>query len=145
MSTLSKTTQSAASTGRDGPVRAMGLGAAVLGASLLWLAAHALGVSFRVDPHHGHPPQVLSLPLIIGFTLFFCLAGWGLLALLERYTRRAKTIWTMLAVTMLLLSFGPIISVSAAAGTKAALSLIHCSIAAVLIPAMRRGNPAPAA
>jgi hypothetical protein len=140
MSTIQQTARSGVSARRR-PVRAIAVGGAVLAASLLWLAARALGVTFRVDPHHGHPPQVLSLPLIIGFTLFFCLLGWASLALLERLTRSATTIWTALAVLVLLLSFVPIISVSASVGTKTALSLIHCSIAAVLIPAMRRGNP----
>jgi hypothetical protein len=139
MSTMQQTAHSGVSARR--PVRAIAVGGAVLAASLLWLVARALGVTFRVDPHHGHPPQVLSLPLIIGFALFFCLLGWASLALLERLTRRAKAIWTALGVVVLLLSFVPIISVSASAGTRAALSLIHCSIAAVLIPSMRRGNP----
>jgi len=141
MSTIQQTAHSAAWTLDRRPVRAIAVGGAVLAVSLLWLGAHALGVTFRVDPHHGHPPQVLSLPLIIGFTLFFCLLGWASLALLERFTRGAKAIWSALAILVLLLSFVPIISVSASAGTTTALSLIHCSIAAVLIPIMRRGNP----
>ena len=141
MSTIQQSARPGASAPTRWPGRAIAVGGAVLGASLIWLGARALGVTFWVDPRHGHPPQVLSLPLIMGFTLFFGVLGWASLAVLERITRRATAIWTALAVAVLLLSFVPIISVSAAAGTKAALSLIHCGIAAVLIPIMRRGNP----
>ncbi|MBC6468866.1 hypothetical protein HKK74_25730 [Actinomadura alba] len=114
----------------------------MLATSLLWLAAQILDIDLRVDqPGDGQPPMTVGLPLIIGFTLALSLLGWGALAVLERYIRRARIIWSLLAGSVLLISFVPILSVGAASGTKTMLSLIHLAVAAVLIPMLRRGVP----
>ena len=67
------------------------------------------------------------------------LLGWAALALMERYVKRAVTAWSVLAIAVLLLSFALILLVGAGAGTKITLSLIHIAVAAILIPALRRG------
>lgn len=117
--------------------RAAAVGGAVLATSLLWLIAHLLGASLRVDQHNGQGPQVIGLPLVAGFTLTISLLGWGTLALLERYLQRAITAWSVLAVTVLLLSFAPILLAEASVGTKTTLALIHLTVAAILIPTLR--------
>lgn len=119
-------------------VRAAAVGAAVLATSLLGLIARMLGVGLRVDQHNGQGPQAIGLPLIAGFTLVISLLGWGALALLEHYTRRATTIWSVLAISVLLLSFAPILLAGATTSTKTTLSLIHLTVAAILIPTLRR-------
>lgn len=85
--------------------------------------------------------MIVGLPLVIGFTLVLALLGWGALAVLERYIRRARTIWTMIAIAVLMLSFVPILGVEATSGTKSVLSLMHLAVAAVLIPMLRRSAP----
>jgi Family of unknown function (DUF6069) len=119
--------------------RAVAVAGTVLATSVLWLVAHLLGVGLRVDQHNGQGPQAIGLPLVAGFTLVISLLGWAALALMERYVKRAVTAWTVLAIAVLLLSFTLILLVGASAGTKTTLSLIHITVAAVLIPALRRG------
>jgi hypothetical protein len=67
-------------------------------------------------------------------TALIALLGWGALALLERVTRHARTVWTGLAVAVLAVSFVPIAVEKATADTKIVLVLIHLVVAAVLIP-----------
>ena len=120
----------------DGRLRVGAVGGALLATSAVWLAGHALGVIFQVAT--GGPPQTFTLPFLLGFTLQIALAGWVTLAILEHYTRHALGIWTALGVTVLALSFAPISLAGASAPTKAALSLIHLSVAGVLLVTMRR-------
>ena len=75
------------------------------------------------------------------------LAGWGVLAVLERRVARAREVWTVFAFLALALSLlGP---VQQGATTSASIVLVtmHLAVAAVLIPLFRRtiasGPPAP--
>jgi hypothetical protein len=115
-------------------------GTAVVGASaanaLLWGAAAALGVDFRLADSAGS--GVITLPVAVIFTAVFGLLGWGSLALLERFTRRARTMWTALAVAVALLSIVPIFLEQATSGTRTALTVLHLAVAVVLVPAFRR-------
>ena len=77
--------------------------------------------------------------IVVSFwQLLSCPNTGSTLAVLERYTRHAMGIWTALGVTVLALSFAPIAIAGASAPTKAALSLIHLSVAGVLLVTMRR-------
>ncbi|MFF5210180.1 DUF6069 family protein [Streptosporangium sp. NPDC000396] len=117
--------------------RLLAVGGAVLAATVIGVIAPAAGVDLRVDMRNGQPPMTIGLPLTIGFSLTFALLGWASLALLERFTVRARTTWTILAVAVLLLSFLPLLAAEATAGTKAMLALMHVTVAAVLIPMLR--------
>lgn len=118
--------------------RVLAVGGAVLAAVLLGLAAAVLGIELRMDMRNGQPPMVVGLPLVAGFSLAFALLGWGVLAVLERFSERAATIWTWLAVIVLLVSFVPILSAEATAGARTVLAAMHLAVAAVLIPLLRR-------
>ena len=113
---------------------------AVVGASatnaVLWGAAAAAGVDFRLADSAGS--GVVTLPVAVIFTAVFGLLGWGSLALLERFTRRARAIWTALAVAVALLSIVPIFLEQATSGTRIALTVLHLAVAVVLVPAFRR-------
>ena len=77
------------------------------------------------------PTSVAVASLAVG------LAAWGLLALLERVSRRARGIWTGIALAVLVLSLaGPL----GGATTAATVSLVclHLAAAAVLIPLLAR-------
>ncbi len=121
-------------------IRAAAVGVAVLTSIMLWSVANALGGDIRVDQHNGQGPQTIGLPMIIGSALAVSLLGWGALAVLERFTPWARTIWTTLALTVLALSFIPIIATSATVSAKTTLALIHITVAAALIPALRHGQ-----
>ncbi|WP_026411315.1 DUF6069 family protein [Actinomadura oligospora] len=129
-------TQKPQATGRR-RTRAAAVGVAVLATSALWLIAHLLGAHLRVDQHNGQGPQTIGLPLVAGVTLVISMLGWGTLALMERFLRRAVAAWSVLAVVVLALSFAPMLFAEASLGTKTTLSLIHLTVAAILIPTLR--------
>lgn len=123
-------------------LRAAAAGVAAVATSAVALVASALGADFRLTDSGG--TVVLGLPTIIAFTLVFAALGWASLALLERFTRRrpaaARTAWTALAAAVTALSLAPIYLEHATTGTKISLTVIHLTVAAVLIPAFRRST-----
>ncbi|MFC1430376.1 DUF6069 family protein [Streptacidiphilus sp. N1-3] len=116
--------------------RAGAIGAAVLATAAVWLVADALGADFVLTDSTG--TATISLPVTAVFTLVFGLLGWGALAALERWTRHAPRTWRWLAAAVTLLSLIPLLAEHATGGTKAALALIHLTVAAVLVPALPR-------
>lgn len=119
---------------------AYAVGGAVLATALLWTAARSLGVELRVDARNGRPPQVVGLPLVAGSTLVLSLLASATRKWLDRLTDRAPTVWTRLAVTVLLVSLAPMTYVQASGSAKATLALMHLAVAAVLVPLLARGN-----
>ena len=117
--------------GRRGRLGASGL--AVLAPVLVWLIA---------DPVLGHQLRIINgeqtldigaVPVVL-VALLAALAGWGLLATLERFAvRRARAVWTGVAFVVLALSFLPLTGDGMDGGTRAALALMHLGVAAVLI------------
>ena len=77
------------------------------------------------------PVSVVATGLLVG------LAGWGLLAVLERRTAKARTAWTVTAAVVLLLSLtGPLGAVTTAG--KLSLVVLHLVVGVVLIAGLRR-------
>jgi len=66
------------------------------------------------------------------------LAGWGLLALLRRFTPKARAIWTVIAIIAAFLSLAGPLTAIASAGTKMWLGAMHLAVATVLIAGLRR-------
>lgn len=106
----------------------------------VWLAAWVNGTELLVTPP-GHSPMVVALPAVAGTAMAAGLVGWAALAVLRRVTRRARTLWTALALATLVASFALILSVQASVGVRAFLTLMHVAVAAVLVPSMRRTVP----
>jgi hypothetical protein len=113
------------------------VGATVVAALALWaLLSRLAGVDLEAE-------QGGSMMHIGGVSVFVAsalasLAGWGLLALLERRTPNARKIWTIVAVIGCALSLGsPLIS-GVGAGAKLGLASLHLVVGAVLIPGLRR-------
>ncbi|MCI4065588.1 DUF6069 family protein [Micromonospora sp. R77] len=101
----------------------------------VWFIARALDVTLAVNT--GGNRQEITLGAVIAATVVAGLIGWALLALLERLTAAGRTIWTIVAVLVLLVSLlGPLGGVST--GAKATLAVMHLAAAAVIIPAFRR-------
>lgn len=120
--------------------RAVAVGGATLAAGLLWVAAQVLGIELLAGGQGGRPPIEVSLPLTAGMALVSAALGWGVLAVLERVTRSARTTWTWLAAGVFVLSLAmPLTDQVASAATKVVLLLMHVAVAAVVIPAFRRG------
>jgi hypothetical protein len=119
-------------------IRGLAVATAVISSSALYLVAKAVGTDFVLTDPGKARPHPLSLPEIAVFALVFALLGWGSLALLERFARHAKNIWTALAIAVLALSFVPIGIEHATADTKIMLGVVHLTVAAALIPLVRR-------
>lgn len=151
MTTTGSTTDSTA-TARPAPAqrraRARGLVVAGAVASALggWLvAAPLLDIDLFVQPSGGGTQavtQTVGAGAVLAASLTAALLGWALLAVLERWTRRARTIWTVVAAVVLLLSLtGPL---TGALTTPAAVALValHLIVGAVLILGLRRTSAA---
>jgi Family of unknown function (DUF6069) len=134
-------------TTRPGRARALAVVAAVLAALAVWLVTDPLlGVDLAAPTRPG-AKQLLSITpaLVAGASLAAALAGWGLLALLERFTARPRTSWTAIAVLVGLLSLaGPLSTIaSTTVANGLSLALMHLAVAAVLIPILAGTSPAP--
>ena len=113
------------------------VGGAVLAATVIWLVSQAADVELKVTLS-GQPPMVIGLPLVVATALTASLAGWGLLAVLERISGRARALWTGSALLALVASFGPLATAEATGAARLTLALMHLAVAAVLIPMLPR-------
>jgi hypothetical protein len=118
-------------------IRALGVAGATAAALAVWAIAHPLaGVDLGVRMN-GSVEEVTPTPIVI-VSVLAGLAGWALLAVLERSARRAKTVWTAIAAVALLLSLaGPLTSAVTTAATVALLCM-HLVVGAILIGTLTR-------
>jgi hypothetical protein len=116
--------------------------AAVLGATVaataIWALATWAGAEFSVSFGPGQPIQKVTVVNVVVAALVGSLAGWGLLSLLRGFTSKARAIWTVVAITVALLSLWGPLSATATAGTKVSLVAMHLTVATVLIVLLRR-------
>lgn len=117
--------------------RALAVAGTVVAAVLVWLVSGPLlGADLRVEVPDQEAFEIGLAPTLL-FSLVPALLGWALLAVLERFTAKARVIWTVIAVAVLALSFVPLVNVPAA-GDKVALAVLHLVVGAVLIPVFWR-------
>lgn len=140
MRTQERTSTAPVAVERKTRSRLTAVGAAVLAALAVWAAFEPLGgVELRAPAGgagrtHDVGPLTVLMP-----SLLASLAGWGLLAVLERFVRRARTVWTVVAVVVLALSLGgPLSATGISALNQAALAAMHVAVAAALIPLLVR-------
>ncbi|WP_051571383.1 DUF6069 family protein [Cryptosporangium arvum] len=99
------------------------------------------GADLVVEGNNGRTITV-GVGAVIFLSVLAGLVAWALLALLERFTSRARPIWVALAAVGLLLSFAPLTGSEASTGTRVGLGLLHVLVAAILVPVMwRSGAP----
>ncbi|WP_309238474.1 DUF6069 family protein [Actinoplanes aureus] len=127
-------------TGRFGRARdrMLVVAGAVLATVLVWVIGEPLLGHDLVVVSPGQPAMDLGLAEIAFVALASSLLGWAALAILERVTTRALTIWTIAALVVLAVSFLPFAGVETSGGSKVVLALTHIAVAAVLIPGLRR-------
>lgn len=118
--------------------RALSIAGAVLAAVAVWAIAVPLSGTHLLIRFGSGAAQGVGIDYVIGASLAASLAGWSLLALLERRTPRALRIWTGIAFVVVVLSLSLPLTAGATLSSKVALALMHVAVAAVLIPAMRR-------
>jgi hypothetical protein len=135
-------------TTRPRRARALAVIAAALAALAVWLVTDPLlGVDLAAPTRPGSEELLSITPaLVAGTSLVVALAGWALLALLERFTARPRIIWTAIALLVALVSLaGPLSTLaSTTAANAVALALMHLAVAAVLIPILAGTSPGPA-
>ena len=114
----------------------------VLGATAaavaIWIVATLAGAQLTVSFGAGQPIQTITVLKVVVAALVGSLAGWGLLALLRRFTTNARAIWTVIAIVFALFSLGGPLSTISTTGTKAALIAMHLAVATVTIIGLRR-------
>ena len=133
---MSETTYQTTRTSSSSPVVVV-LGATAA-AVAIWIVAILAGADLTVSFGAGQPIQKITLVNVVVAALVGSLAGWGLLALLRRFTGNARAIWTVIAIIFLLLSLGGPLSTISSAGTKVALVAMHLAVATVTIVGLRR-------
>jgi hypothetical protein len=122
-------------------VRAAVVCGAALAATATFLLARAIGAEFTItDPGEGKVPHTFVATEIAMVTVVIGLVGWACLAVLERWTSRAHRIWTVLAVTMVVLSMPPIWIERATTSTRIGLVLVHLVVGVALLPLLQAGS-----
>jgi len=118
--------------------RLLAVAIAVAAALLVWIVATLAGAHLEVtSPLAG--TLTIDVLLTIAAALPAGLAAWGVLALLERLTPRARRIWTIVAVAVLVVSLPPLALLEANLGTKIVLAIMHVAVGLTLIVLLRRG------
>lgn len=109
-------------------------------ATAVWgIAEQLLDIDLVVRRNEHTEQQVASLAVTLT-SLGAGFAGWGLLALLERWTGNARTVWTVIAAVVFVVSLlGPLAAVTPAA--TAVLMGMHGIVAATLLFGLRRSTP----
>ncbi|MDQ6798775.1 MAG: DUF6069 family protein [Actinomycetota bacterium] len=118
--------------------RALVVIAAVAAAVAVWLVARLAGADLTVRQGSDGGAANVGLIMVTTMSGLMGLVGWGLLAVLERWTPRSRTLWTYLALAVLVISLVGPLGAGTTAGTKLALVGAHLATAAVLVPGLRR-------
>lgn len=134
------TTAAAVPAVKKGRTRALCAAGGALAAALAWtIEVPLLGIhlNFRYGTSH---IEIVAVSQIIGASLAASLLGWLLLAVLDRRTRHARTLWTSLALAGLAASVAlPLAAATTSATTTSALvglAAMHLTVGAAVIPAM---------
>ncbi|MEU8071375.1 DUF6069 family protein [Micromonospora sp. NPDC048169] len=116
---------------------------AVTAAALLgWVVAVPVA-GVELIARSGSTDQRVTPVAVVVSTLLAGLAGWALLAVLERLTGRARSAWTVVAVLVLLVSLLGPLGGGVGGAAKLTLVALHLVVGAVLITGLRRTGPDP--
>jgi Family of unknown function (DUF6069) len=114
--------------------------ATVIAPVLVWLIATAgFGQRLYQPGFGGSAPQELSIWLVAAIAGIAALAGAGVLALIERISRRPAQDWLVVSTAALIVSLGgPLSGEGIDSANKLALVSMHLSAGAVMIPLLYR-------
>lgn len=141
MDTALSATAAASDAGPRRRARVIAVAVAVGAALVLWAVVE---VVFGHDLHGpvldpAAEPIDVGPGLVLVGSLGASLAGWALLAVLERFASRARLLWLVVAVIVLVASLGgPLGGTGAEASDRAALVALHLVVGGVLIPLLYR-------
>ncbi len=120
--------------------RALVIATATLAALVVWIVAVPLLGTDLLVRSGSDSAQRVGPGAVVVTSLIASLLGWVLLAVLERRTSRAHTVWTGAAVVVLVLSLGGPLTAATTTAAKTALALMHLAVGAVLIHGVRRSS-----
>ena len=120
--------------------RAVAVIATIIGPMLVWLVATVgFGQQLYSPGFGGTAPQELSIWLVAATAGIAALAGAGVLALIERFSRRPAQVWLVVSTAVLIVSLGaPLSGEGIDTANKLALASMHLAAGAVLIPLLFR-------
>jgi hypothetical protein len=119
--------------------RLLAVAAAVVAAVVVYLLINLFVQDPRTPGMSGRSAADLTFGAVLLVSALASLAGWGLLAVLEKLTAKPRQIWTIVAAVALLLSLGgPMSGSGISTGNRLALALLHVVVGTVLIVLMRR-------
>jgi hypothetical protein len=114
-----------------------------LGAFAVWaVAERVVGLDLRTPAFSSEQqPQELTAALVAVASAVGGLAGWGVLAVLERFTTNPRRAWVAVASIALLASLSaPLSGTGVSAGDRIAMIGMHLAVAAVVIPLFYRSS-----
>ncbi|KRD13191.1 MULTISPECIES: DUF6069 family protein [unclassified Streptomyces] len=120
--------------------RILAVVAGAVAALVVWLVgAQLAGVHLDVHSGSDRHEQSVGAAAVLTASVAAGLAAWGSLAALERWApARAHRTWTVLALTVLVLSLAGPFGLGVTAGAKAVLVCLHLVPGSVLVIALRR-------
>lgn len=119
-----------------GPRRAAAIALAIVANVIILTVGRLVNGEFP-QATVGDDDQTIGFVPVILVTLLAGLVAWGLLALLERTSSRAATIWTAIAVVIFVLSLFGSLGSGVDTSSKIVLTCLHIGAAATIIPLMR--------
>lgn len=135
-------------TGSRWRVRLVTVAGASLAALATWLVAESLfGLELHSPAANAGEAADIGASHVALAAAVGSLLGFGLLAVLERLTSRARRTWMVIAALGLLVSLGgPLSGSGITAANRVVLVLMHVVVAAVVVAGVYRASqPAPAA
>ncbi len=124
-------------TARPTRYRLIAVAIAVGVALAIWAVTALAGIELIVtSPLVG--ALTINAILVVVSVVPLAFAAWGVLALLERRSSRGRTLWTRIAIAVLVLSVPPLVFLDATLTTKLILATMHIAVGLVLIVMLRR-------
>jgi hypothetical protein len=124
-------------TARPTRYRLIAVAIAVGVALAIWAVTALAGIELIVtSPLVG--ALTINAILVVVSVVPLAFAAWGVLALLERRSSRGRTLWTRIAIAVLVLSVPPLALLDATLTTKLILATMHIAVGLVLIVMLRR-------
>jgi hypothetical protein len=129
--------------GRTAWSRPLAVAAATAAVLAVWaIASQVAGLDVRLSV--GARPEHVAAVTAAVVTALAGLAGWAVLALLERVAPlRSRRTWIVLAAVVLAVSLAGPLDAGTTTATKIAPACLHLAAAGVLIPALARSTARP--